>query len=101
MNEDWFRDGVIYQIHVRAFADSNGDGTGDFKQIFTKLANYDFDGWAVLEWECAYKDNQVGAAEGAKFIAEHIIPVTETSFDDFASGGADDATNRRILGIDR
>ena len=80
---------------------SLGDGTVDFKQIFTKLANYDFDGWAVLEWECAYKDNQVGAAEGAKYIAEHIIPVTETSFDDFASGGADDATNRRILGIDR
>ncbi len=37
MNEDWFRDGVIYQIHVRAFADSNGDGTGDFDGLTSRL----------------------------------------------------------------
>jgi len=27
---DWYRDAVIYEVHVRAFSDSNGDGIGDF-----------------------------------------------------------------------
>ncbi|MEI9805798.1 MAG: hypothetical protein WDN48_17095 [Pseudolabrys sp.] len=26
----WFKDAIIYQLHVKAFADSNGDGIGDF-----------------------------------------------------------------------
>ena len=39
------------------------------------------------------------AAEGAPFIASHIIRVTEHAFDDFAQSGADAATNRRLLGI--
>ena len=34
---------------------SLGDGQVDFKAIFSKLAQYGFDGWAVLEWECALK----------------------------------------------
>jgi maltose alpha-D-glucosyltransferase/alpha-amylase len=29
-SHDWFKDAVIYELHVRAFADSNGDGIGDF-----------------------------------------------------------------------
>ncbi|MCP4244596.1 MAG: sugar phosphate isomerase/epimerase, partial [bacterium] len=61
---------------------------------------YNFEGWAVLEWECAYKDNLVGAAEGAQFIKDHIIEVSKTSFDDFAASGADRASNRRALGLD-
>ena len=36
--------------------------------------------------------------KGAKFIADHIIRVTEKAFDDFA-GGADQAANRRMLGV--
>lgn len=79
---------------------SLGDGQVDFSGIFTALANHDFDGWAVLEWECAYKDNLVGAAEGARFIKEHIIEVSKTSFDDFASSDADHQANRRALGLD-
>ncbi len=34
---DWYRDAIIYEVHVRAFADSNGDGIGDFKGLSTKL----------------------------------------------------------------
>ncbi|MCU1400466.1 MAG: alpha amylase, catalytic subdomain [Acidimicrobiales bacterium] len=34
---DWFRDVVIYQLHVRSFADSNGDGTGDFDGLTSRL----------------------------------------------------------------
>lgn len=78
---------------------SPGDGQVDFKAVFSKLAQYDYDGWAVLEWECALKHPEDGAREGAGFITDHIIRVTETAFDDFAGGG--DATlARRMLGLD-
>ncbi|MBK5260378.1 MAG: maltose alpha-D-glucosyltransferase [Thermoanaerobaculia bacterium] len=33
----WYKDGVIYQTHVRAFSDSNGDGIGDFRGLTQKL----------------------------------------------------------------
>jgi hypothetical protein len=63
------------------------------------MAANDFAGWAVLEWECALKHPEVGAAEGAPFIAKHIIQVTERAFDDFAAGGADRDLNKRLMGI--
>jgi sugar phosphate isomerase/epimerase len=78
---------------------SLGDGQVDFKQIFSKLTAYDFDGWAVIEWECCLKHPEAGAEEGARFVKEHIIRVTEKAFDDFAGGEANDAKNRRILGL--
>jgi sugar phosphate isomerase/epimerase len=80
---------------------SLGDGQVDFAGIFSKLSQYDFDGWAVLEWECCVKSPEQGAAEGAPFIANHIIEVTAKAFDDFASGGTDEAANRRMLGLAR
>ncbi len=78
---------------------SLGDGQVDFNAIFSKLAQYDYDSWAVLEWECALKHPEDGAREGAEFIRSHIIRVTEKAFDDFAAGGTDEAANRRLLGI--
>lgn len=78
---------------------SLGDGQIDFTQIFSKLAQYDYSGWAVLEWECCIKSSKQGAAEGAPFIREHIFRVTDHAFDDFAGGKADAATNRKILGL--
>ncbi|MBK8083005.1 MAG: sugar phosphate isomerase/epimerase [Devosia sp.] len=78
---------------------SLGDGQVDFAGIFSKLSAYGFDGWAVLEWECAIKSAEQGAEEGAPFIASHIIRVTEKAFDDFASSGTDKAANRRMLGL--
>lgn len=80
---------------------SLGDGQVDFKAIFSKFAQYDFPGWAVLEWECCLKSPEQGAREGAEFIRRHIIEVTGKAFDDFAGAGADDAANRRMLGIAR
>lgn len=80
---------------------SLGDGQVDFTSVFSKLAAYDYDYWAVLEWECCLKHPEDGAAEGAPFIEAHIIRVTERAFDDFAAGGSDLEANRRILGIDR
>jgi hypothetical protein len=73
----------------------------DFGGIFSKLAVYDYDSWAVLEWECAIKNSIDGAREGAEFIASHIIKVSEGSFDDFIGQGADNSVARRALGLDR
>lgn len=78
---------------------SLGDGQVDFKSIFSKLAAYNYDGWAVLEWECCLKHPEDGASEGAKFIKDHIIRVTDKTFDDFADSGADEEKNKRILGL--
>lgn len=79
---------------------SLGDGQVDFTSIFSKLSAYDFDGWAVMEWECAIKHPQQGAEEGAPFISDHIIKVTEKAFDDFAGGGPDEQLNRKVLGLE-
>jgi len=79
---------------------SLGDGQIDFSQIFSKFAQYGYDGWAVLEWECCLKHPEDGAREGAPFIRDHMIRVTEKAFDDFAATDADDQMNRKILGID-
>ncbi len=78
---------------------SLGDGQVDFKAIFSKMAEYDYDGWAVLEWECCLKHPEDGAAEGAPFIAEHMIRKTEKAFDDFADSGIDVEGNKEALGI--
>jgi sugar phosphate isomerase/epimerase len=78
---------------------SLGDGQVDFRQIFSKMAQYDYPGWAVLEWECCIKHPEAGAAEGAPFIRDRIIRVTDRAFDDFAGAGADEEKNRKILGL--
>ena len=78
---------------------SLGDGQVDFKGIFSKLSAYDFDGWAVMEWECALKHPEQGAEEGAPFIRDHIIRVTDKAFDDFAGSGPDEQLNRKVLGL--
>jgi len=78
---------------------SLGDGQVDFKSIFSKLTQYDFKGWAVLEWECCIKHPEDGAREGAPFIRDHIIRVTEKAFDDFAGTGKDENFNRTVLGL--
>jgi sugar phosphate isomerase/epimerase len=79
---------------------SLGDGDVDFNAIFSKMAQYDFEGWAVLEWECCLKHPEQGAAEGAPFIASHMIRKTEKAFDDFAGTGADEELNKKVLGLD-
>lgn len=78
---------------------SLGDGQVDFGGVFSKLAQYGYSSWAVLEWECCLKHPEQGAAEGAPFIASHLIRVTEKAFDDFAGGSADKAQIKRFLGL--
>jgi sugar phosphate isomerase/epimerase len=78
---------------------SLGDGQVDFTGIFSKLAQYGYDRWAVLEWECCLKHPEDGAAEGAPFIRDHIIRVTEKAFDDFAASTTDRKLLRAMMGI--
>ena len=78
---------------------SLGDGQVDFRAIFSKLTQYGYRGWAVLEWECCLKHPEQGAAEGAPFIREHLIRVADRAFDDFAASSSDAATTRRMMGI--
>ena len=37
MDPLWYKDAIIYELHVRAFRDSNGDGMGDFRGLTEKL----------------------------------------------------------------
>ncbi|WP_223302652.1 sugar phosphate isomerase/epimerase family protein [Halotalea alkalilenta] len=79
---------------------SLGDGQIDFHAIFSRLTQYGYGGWAVLEWECCLKDAGQGAAEGAGFIKERIIQRAQHAFDDFASVAPIPGRNRAILGLD-
>lgn len=78
---------------------SLGDGQIDFTGIFSRLTQYGYAGWAVLEWECALKHPEQGAAEGAPFIARHLIRRAERAFDDFAGSGVDAQVVREVLGL--
>jgi sugar phosphate isomerase/epimerase len=78
---------------------SLGDGQIDFKTIFSKLTQYGYKGWAVMEWECCIKHPEDGAREGAVFIKDNIIRVTEKAFDDFAETGNNADFNKTILGL--
>lgn len=78
---------------------SLGDGQIDFVQIFSKLTQHGFNGWAVLEWECCLKDSEQGASEGAEFIQRHMITKTAKAFDDFAAGAQAADLNKQLLGL--
>ncbi len=78
---------------------SLGDGQVDFKQVFSRLTACGYKSWAVLEWECCFKDSAQGAAEGAPFIQSMLIDVPSRAFDDFAGAASDAKRNRRILGL--
>lgn len=80
---------------------SLGDGQVDFSGIFSRLCQYGYDRWAVMEWECCLKSPGQGAAEGAPFIARHIIEATGKAFDDFAGASVDKAQIQAMLGLDR
>lgn len=78
---------------------SLGDGQVDFSGVFSRMAQYGYDGWAVLEWECALKNSDDGAREGAPFIEAHMIKLTDHAFDDFAKSGVDRAAIRKLMGL--
>jgi sugar phosphate isomerase/epimerase len=80
---------------------SLGDGQVDFAAIFSKLTQYGFDGWAVMEWECCIKSSEQGAREGAPFIQRHIIETATRAFDDFAGTSTDQQMLNQLLGLNK
>ena len=78
---------------------SLGDGQVDFGAIFSKLTQYNYRGWAVLEWECCLKHPEQGAAEGAAFIKRHLIQRADRAFDDFAGSNTAAEKLKSILGL--
>ncbi len=76
-----------------------GMGQVDFGAIFAKLAQYDYPGWAVLEWEDPLQCAEDGARLGAGFIERQIIHVTGRAFDDFAAASSERGDVRRVLGL--
>ncbi len=78
---------------------SLGDGQVDFKAVFSKLTQYGYGGWAVLEWECCLKHPDDGAREGAAFIRDHLIRPADRAFDDFAGAAVNPAQLRQLMGL--
>lgn len=78
---------------------SLGDGQIDFRAIFSKMAQYGYDGWAVLEWECCLKHPEDGAREGARFIRDRMIRAPDRAFDDFAQAAVASPALNKMLGI--
>ncbi|MBN1834731.1 MAG: sugar phosphate isomerase/epimerase [Spirochaetales bacterium] len=76
-----------------------GDGQVDFRRMFTLLTEIGYDGWAVLEWEDPIRDAEDAAKRCAAIIEDNLIEVAAYAFDNFLDSGADEAANRRILGI--
>ena len=77
------------------------DGGGDLSAVFSKLTQYGYGSWAVVEWECCIKDAEQGARESAELVRSHLIRVTERNFEDYTGGAPDESVNRRALGLDR
>ncbi|WP_395494643.1 sugar phosphate isomerase/epimerase family protein [Acetobacter sp. KSO5] len=78
---------------------SLGDGQIDFRAVFSRLAQYGYDGWAVLEWECCLKNAMQGAREGAPFIRQHMIELSTQAFDDFAASPLSKTERYACLGL--
>jgi len=78
---------------------SLGDGQINFGAIFSKMTQYNFSGWAVVEWECCLKNATDGAKEGATFVNKHLIKKANKAFDDFAGTTFNEKINKQILGL--
>ena len=76
-----------------------GMGQIDFGAIFAKLAQYNYPGWAVLEWEDPLQCADDGARIGAELIKRQTLQVTDKAFDDFASAAQPPEALRRLLGF--
>lgn len=66
----WYKDAVIYELHVRSFCDSNGDGIGDFKGATQKLDYLQFLGvntvWLLPFYPSPLKDEGYDIANYTK-----------------------------------
>jgi maltose alpha-D-glucosyltransferase/alpha-amylase len=89
----WYKDAVIYQLHVRTFSDSNGDGIGDFRGLTTKLDYLQELGinaiWLLPFYPSPLRDDGYDIAD---YTTVHPAYGTLQDFKDFLAA----AHNRRI-----
>jgi maltose alpha-D-glucosyltransferase / alpha-amylase len=89
----WYRDAIIYQLHVRTFCDSNGDGIGDFPGLTSKLDYLQELGinaiWLLPFYPSPLRDDGYDIAD---YISVHPAYGTLQDFKDFLVA----AHNRRI-----
>jgi maltose alpha-D-glucosyltransferase/alpha-amylase len=89
----WYKDAVIYQLHVRTFCDSNGDGIGDFRGLTSKLGYLQELGinaiWLLPFFPSPLRDDGYDIAD---YTAVHPAYGSLQDFKDFLAA----AHNRRI-----
>jgi len=80
----WYKDAIIYQIHVRSFSDGNGDGIGDFQGLISKLDYIQQLGatciWLLPFFPSPLKDDGYDVAD---YQAVHTSYGTLADFDEF------------------
>jgi hypothetical protein len=63
----WYKDAVVYELHVRAFRDTDGNGTGDFRGLTEKLDYIQELGvtavWLLPFWPSPWKDDGYDASD--------------------------------------
>jgi maltose alpha-D-glucosyltransferase/alpha-amylase len=89
----WYKDAVIYQLHVRTFCDSNADGIGDFRGLTSKLDYLQELGvnaiWLLPFYPSPLRDDGYDIAD---YTSVHPLYGTLQDFKDFLTA----AHNRRI-----
>ena len=89
----WYKDAVIYQLHVRTFCDSNGDGIGDFRGLTSKLGYLQELGinaiWLLPFFPSPLRDDGYDIAD---YTSVHPVYGSLQDFKDFLAA----AHNRRI-----
>src|SRR5271166_3421578 len=72
----WYKDAIIYELHVRAFKDSNGDGIGDFPGLIQKL-DYLQDLGVTCLWLLPFSPRRFGMTATTSPTTSPYIRVTE------------------------
>jgi maltose alpha-D-glucosyltransferase/alpha-amylase len=71
----WFKDAVFYEVYVRGFYDSNGDGVGDFRGLTEKLDYLEWLGvdclWLLPMYESPLRDGGYDIADYYKILPEY------------------------------
>ncbi|HEY5741585.1 MAG TPA: alpha-amylase family glycosyl hydrolase, partial [Terrimicrobiaceae bacterium] len=80
----WFKDAIIYELHVRSFSDSTGDGVGDFRGLCEKLSYFEEIGvntlWLLPFYPSPLRDDGYDIAD---YFSVHRSYGTLKDFEDF------------------
>jgi maltose alpha-D-glucosyltransferase/alpha-amylase len=75
MSRDWYKDAIFYEVYVRGFYDSNGDGVGDFRGLTAKLEYLQWLGitciWLLPFYESPLRDGGYDIADYYAVLPEY------------------------------